>query len=124
MELKVFENVRLEFSDGYGRTPSFNLFYDAKSDGTVPVTLQTTADYYKIYWLMRLQRKNLSTGAWENIGTRAGYVSYQSPSNRTFTSVKESHAPLRVEIEFYEDSDFTYYLGATIHSNNFYMYWA
>ncbi|MFC7747492.1 hypothetical protein [Lentibacillus kimchii] len=51
---------------------------------------------------MQLQRKQ-STGIYETIGTREGYVSVTSPSYRTFTNVKSGSDDMRIYLLYYED---------------------
>lgn len=54
-------------------------------------------------WYMMLQRQN-SSGGWDTIGTRSGYVAETSPSNRTFTGIAKSSRPLRIVVDFTYDS--------------------
>lgn len=51
-------------------------------------------------WTMKLQRRPNPhpETAWTTVGTRTGYVSLSSPSNRTFTNVKSGYQ-MRVLIE-------------------------
>mgnify|MGYP001178157937 CR=1 FL=1 len=50
-------------------------------------------------WQMQLQRQQ-SNKTWSTIGTRTGYLTFDSPSHRTFTSVKGTSYPLRLVVRF------------------------
>lgn|SRR5699024_3149008 len=58
----------------------------------------TMAPHQKTYWTMYLQR--YTNGSWRTIGTRAGYVSYESPSPRTFNNVRKTGARMRCYVKF------------------------
>lgn len=49
-----------------------------------------------LYWTMHLQR--YSNRSWTTIGTRTGYTSETSRSDRTFTNVIRDNRPLRVAL--------------------------
>ncbi|MCO0600447.1 hypothetical protein NGI46_24180 [Peribacillus butanolivorans] len=56
----------------------------------------TSYPYYE--WTMYLQR--YTNGAWSNVGSRTGYISGDSSSNRTFTNVADKNTKMRVKAVF------------------------
>lgn len=78
----------------------FTLAVNENKGSNIPVSINAsggprhTRDR-RLYWTMKLQR--YSGGSWRTIGTRTGYTSENSPSNRTFTNViRNGRDPLRV----------------------------
>lgn len=69
-------------------------------------------DSFKVYWDMYLQRYHSYSNAWQTIGTRTGYVSFDSPSNRTFTNILKKNAQLRVYVRFRVPFPTTRYIGS------------
>jgi len=82
---------------------------DGGSIGDIPVSLNNArycpnyewdcSGATKIDWWMKLQRWSSDTG-WVTIGTRSGYISGTSPSNRTFTDVIRGRSLMRVVLVF------------------------
>lgn len=58
---------------------------------------------FRYDWKMELQRLGYNEG-WNTIGTRTGYVSNTSPSNRTFTNVGRTGDAMQVKVSFYDVS--------------------
>lgn len=78
----------------------------------------------KLTWEMRLQRFNTWTREWNTIGTRTGYVATNSPSNRTFTDIRETLDPLRLVVEFTFNEKYTtgdWENRRTLYSPNFFI---
>ena len=71
---------------------------DDASNVTVKVR-QTDSPSTTFNWKMELQR--YTSGSWTTIGTRTGYVSSSSPSDRTFTNVLRNGSSMRVKTTFY-----------------------
>lgn len=61
-------------------------------------------------WTMYLQR--YENGRWNTIGTRTGYLSYSSPSDRTFSNIAVKGAPMRVKVT-YTPYYYAYYTDGT-----------
>lgn len=59
--------------------------------------------YYE--WTMYLQR--YTNGAWSTVGSRTGFITGESPSNRTFTDVGVKNTKMRVKVVF-DGSDTRY----------------
>ncbi|PAD34218.1 hypothetical protein [Terribacillus saccharophilus] len=62
----------------------------------------------RIDWEMELQRK--TNGVWKTIGTFKGYVSAKSPSNRTYTNVRQTGSQ-RLLVSFWQGGS---YKGAAV----------
>lgn len=88
-------------------------------------SIATNEDYYYVYvslradytwlrqkwdWTMYLQR--YENGRWNTIGTRTGYLSYSSPSDRTFSNIAVKGAPMRVKVT-YTPYYYAYYTDGT-----------
>lgn len=78
---------------------------------TLAVRLTNPDGSPKIYWSMFLQR--YTNGVWVTIGTRTGYVSTSSKSDRTFTNVSNNTGKkTRVKTNLYWDSAHSDYIAA------------
>lgn len=116
--------------DTGGDTNIVNVAYRPESNGDVDVTMDLDSHHiidsnsFDVYtWTMKLMRENYN-GGWDVIGTRTGWISTSSPSNRTFTSVRASTYPLKIQVIFRQDfprrysDDFITHITST---NEFYM---
>lgn len=75
-------------------------------------------------WTMYLQRYNPLNQNWETIGTRTGYLTKFSPSDRTFTGIKRTGHPLRVKVKLqtFDDGDGGAYRGPVyMHLGNLFV---
>lgn len=102
----IRHNVRLSVTPS-GNRVTVDLTCDCRHTKSPPGA-GVEADY-TTYWIMRLQRYNSSSKTWKTIGTREGYVSRKSPSNRVFTSIKKQNASLRVRVTLYENKTTVYH---------------
>jgi hypothetical protein len=83
-------------------------------EGDVPLSICVSTDYLNVKvsmetqatigaigwwydWKMELQRYD---GGWKTVGSRTGWLSADSPSNRTFTNVLVSGKKMRVKVTF------------------------
>lgn len=85
---------------------------NSKSGADIPVSI-TTARTTKTYWKMYLRRAG-SGEVWNVVGTRSGYVSSSSRSDRTFTNVGGYGSAMDVLVDFYSDSSYNYKIDSVV----------
>lgn len=95
-------------------------FTERGSDVDVSMEVFNSVVSFEPYydWVMELQRKD-SSGKWQTIGSRSGYITESSPSHRTFTNIAHnSSAALKIYVKlYYSDGE---YIKA-VQSQYFYM---
>ncbi|MFJ7681215.1 hypothetical protein [Peribacillus butanolivorans] len=100
---------------GVGTMPASICTSEDSSDVNVTLKSGRVGTWESLYyWSMSLQR--YENGAWGTIGSRTGFVSTDSPSERTFTNVGKKDKSMRVKVNYYYDSGRTDFVK-TVYSN-------